>query len=660
MSNRSSRGAQVLLLLSVLAAAAILVGCKQGKDEWVAPATDSTAPVTVADPPGGTYGDPLAVNLISNESATIYYTTDGSTPTTDNYTGQGDSPVTGISISADTLLKFFAVDGTGNEESVKTQNYVISGEPDTTPPTTTASPAGATYDHAVSVTLTPDEPATVYYTTDGSTPDTGSTVYSAPVDIALDTTLKFFAVDGAGNTESIKTENYIIDLNADTTPPMTSASPDGGTYSSGVSVTLTANEPATIYYTTDGSEPTTGSYTGTGDSPLSGISISTNTTLKFFGVDAASNEESVKTETYVFGGGSGEPVITGISPDSGPYGTEVTIQGQNFGSFGTVVFFDGIEAKTTSWSNTSITCIVPAYSEPGEVTVTTAGGESNGMYFNVDNGSHGTGGNMGSTTRQYWGYKWKKYGSYDYYIGVHEYFENNPGEAAPLMCFANTHQNEGEMLFGAVVGETYLSQPYQDRYPPDYDYPGIILYWSTETECDTNQFSEICELVGQVKGLYNIDTSRIFMHATCNKSGFFIGWVTYRPDIFWGYSTDSTYGPGSPFGDLDSRGDSPETWPAENKRMPFIFEIGASYAGGPAWAGRLKANGWIAWNGTYEMTGYDYKKTWIRWVNQDPYQEGDTYSFPSAKDGVEPAQHPGVWEWHYRHRNPSPGKLTRP
>ncbi|MEO6827972.1 MAG: PIG-L family deacetylase, partial [Microbacteriaceae bacterium] len=43
---------------------------------------------------------------------------------------------------------------------------------------------------------------------------------------------------------------------ADTTAPTVTVSPASGAYPAGQQITLTANEPATIYYTTDGSEPT--------------------------------------------------------------------------------------------------------------------------------------------------------------------------------------------------------------------------------------------------------------------------------------------------------------------------------------------------------------------------------------------------------------------
>ena len=84
------------------------------------------------------------------------------------------------------------------------------GGEDTTKPTTTASPSGGTYGSSQGVTLSANEPATTYYTLDGSTPTTSSTVYSGPIKISDDTTLKFFSEDAAGNREATKTETYVI------------------------------------------------------------------------------------------------------------------------------------------------------------------------------------------------------------------------------------------------------------------------------------------------------------------------------------------------------------------------------------------------------------------------------------------------------------------
>ena len=83
---------------------------------------------------------------------------------------------------------------------------------DATPPTTTASPSGGTYTSAQSVTLSANEPATIYYTLDGTIPTTSSTIYSSPIPISTTTTLQFFAKDTAGNVESVKTGTYTINL----------------------------------------------------------------------------------------------------------------------------------------------------------------------------------------------------------------------------------------------------------------------------------------------------------------------------------------------------------------------------------------------------------------------------------------------------------------
>ena len=185
------------------------------------------------------------------------------------------------------------------------------GTPDTTPPVTTASPGGGTYTSAVNVTLSVNEAATTYYTTDGSTPTTGSSVYGSPIAISADATLQFFSVDTAGNSEAVQSESYVISVGSDTTPPVTTASPAGGSYSAAVDVTLSVNEPATTYYTTDGSTPTTGSSVYSGP-----INLSSDATLQFFSVDASGNSETVQSESYTFTSG-GSMTLTSIDGEDG-------------------------------------------------------------------------------------------------------------------------------------------------------------------------------------------------------------------------------------------------------------------------------------------------------------------------------------------------------
>ena len=81
---------------------------------------------------------------------------------------------------------------------------------DKIPPTVTASPAGGNFTSPQSVTLTASEPATIYYTTNGNTPNTSSISYSHPISINFTTTLRFFAKDSAGNIGNPVSQTYRI------------------------------------------------------------------------------------------------------------------------------------------------------------------------------------------------------------------------------------------------------------------------------------------------------------------------------------------------------------------------------------------------------------------------------------------------------------------
>ena len=86
--------------------------------------------------------------------------------------------------------------------------------PDTDPPTSSASPPAGTYFSVPAVTITADEPSTIYYTTDGTTPTTASPSGPAPLvvrGVTTDAPLRYFAVDGAGNVETPHAEAYAID-----------------------------------------------------------------------------------------------------------------------------------------------------------------------------------------------------------------------------------------------------------------------------------------------------------------------------------------------------------------------------------------------------------------------------------------------------------------
>ncbi len=91
---------------------------------------DHTPPTVVARPPAGEYyigqsvtltpyvGDYTKSDEYIDETATVYYTLDGSAPTTNSAVFENF-----ISIRNDTTLKYFGVDGKGNKSEVKTEVY---------------------------------------------------------------------------------------------------------------------------------------------------------------------------------------------------------------------------------------------------------------------------------------------------------------------------------------------------------------------------------------------------------------------------------------------------------------------------------------------------------------------------------------------------------
>jgi len=89
---------------------------------------------------------------------------------------------------------------------------------DHTPPTTAINPAGERSRSVVPdpIVLTPNEPATVYYTTDGSDPDPATTPghrdQATIRALASPTTIKYMSVDTAGNKEAVQTATFVQDV----------------------------------------------------------------------------------------------------------------------------------------------------------------------------------------------------------------------------------------------------------------------------------------------------------------------------------------------------------------------------------------------------------------------------------------------------------------
>ena len=135
-----------------------------------------------------------------------------------------------------------------------------------------------------------NEAGNIYYTLNGTTPTNTSTLYNGPITVSKNTTLRYIAIDKAGNTSSVYTQTYTIDK----TLPAASASVKGGLYNTNKVVTLKMSEAGKIYYTLNGSTPTSKSILYTKP-----ITISSTTTLKYLAIDLANNKSATYIQNYV-------------------------------------------------------------------------------------------------------------------------------------------------------------------------------------------------------------------------------------------------------------------------------------------------------------------------------------------------------------------------
>lgn len=158
-----------------------------------------------ASPLGGTYTSAQSVTLsTTTPGATIYYTTDGTAPTPFSNVYSGAIP-----ISTTTTLRAMAVAAGYDNSPVMTQVYTINLPSQVATPI--SSPAAGIYTSAQAVTLSTTTPgATIYYTTDGTTPTIASPVYTGPISVTSTMTIKAFATAPALADSGVMTVTFTI------------------------------------------------------------------------------------------------------------------------------------------------------------------------------------------------------------------------------------------------------------------------------------------------------------------------------------------------------------------------------------------------------------------------------------------------------------------
>ena len=307
------------------------------------------APPT-ASPGAGTYTAPVTVTLATvTPSAAIYWTSDGTEPTTSSnaYTGT-------ISVSTGTVLKAIAVRGGWPVSSTTTATYVMNFG---TTPAPEISPAAGTYTTEAVITLTAVAGATIRYTVDGTDPTTTSTPYTAPFSLSSSGTLKARAWLPDYTASAVVSAAFTIQVAAPTLLPSSGSIPAGQ-----LITVATATPGATITYTLNGVDPIESDASVASGGTLVGGSH----TYKAKAWKAGATPSPVSVATYTTSGRSGVPAITGgplqaiaVRADgtvwtwgdngSGALGDGTTIARRN----PVPIALSSVRAVSAGWSHTS-------------------------------------------------------------------------------------------------------------------------------------------------------------------------------------------------------------------------------------------------------------------------------------------------------------------
>jgi hypothetical protein len=255
--------------------------------------TGSTPATPKFSPSSGTYSASQSVTISeATTGATIYYTTNGTTPTSSSTKYLG-----AIKVSGSETLEAIAVASGGSKSPVATAAYTISSSTAALS-TPVFSPAGGTYTNKQSVTISDASAgATIYYTTNGTAPTTASTKYSGAISVSASEKLEAIAVASGHTNSPVATASYTIS----TALPAPSFSVAPGVYLTSQSVKISDSAPGTtIYYTINGTTPTTDS-----TQYSSAILVSRTETLEAIAVATGHANSPTTTASYTISPSSG-------------------------------------------------------------------------------------------------------------------------------------------------------------------------------------------------------------------------------------------------------------------------------------------------------------------------------------------------------------------
>ncbi|MCI5493949.1 MAG: chitobiase/beta-hexosaminidase C-terminal domain-containing protein [Lachnospiraceae bacterium] len=156
------------------------------------------------DTVGGTYHEEMEVGISAASDCEIYYTVNGdSDPITNGRRYSDPVPLT----EGKTTIYAVAKDSRGIYSEIVRADYEIVFEAPLQP---TVSLRSGSYTSPQMITVRVPQDCTVYYTWDGSTPNTDSSVYTAPLEMPVgNNVLSLLAVNKHGLSSGVIRYNYI-------------------------------------------------------------------------------------------------------------------------------------------------------------------------------------------------------------------------------------------------------------------------------------------------------------------------------------------------------------------------------------------------------------------------------------------------------------------
>ena len=274
-----------------------------------------TTAVPTFSPPAGTYNGNQTTSLIdATNGATIYYTTDGTTPTKSSQWFYPNSPLKVI--HSETITAFAVASGC--------QPSAVTSAVYTLPPqvaTPTFSVPSGTYTTWQTLTISDATPgATIYYNFGGfEPPDTNASIYTGPILVTGSYPIYAVARAPGYSDSNLVSANYTLNLQTTASPTF---SPSNGTYNTPLTVTISDSTPnTTIYYATN-HYPSTSSnstiYTGP-------IAVSSSETIWAIALAKDHYQSGIVSGNWNIVPGAVAAATPSFSPAGGTYPSSQTV-----------------------------------------------------------------------------------------------------------------------------------------------------------------------------------------------------------------------------------------------------------------------------------------------------------------------------------------------